>query len=187
MRERGASRSSPPATPCQIRARYSGDPRGATGSHGDTDRHAPTTPPDLSSQARSHSCWCGGSRIRTLEGISRRIYSSSVRHRSERAAGSAGKVARLQLGNHSLRRWPNYQLSELLNNWLLGDILDDVNAEQCFKISIALYDIFLKECRTCHKSSSCGGAVTIATCDNKNFPLVIEGIRCANNETEISC
>jgi len=60
--------------PCQIRARYSGDPRGATGSHGDTDRHFSTNTPDLSSQVRGRFGWCGGSRIRTLEGISRRIY-----------------------------------------------------------------------------------------------------------------
>jgi hypothetical protein len=71
---RRAGRAHQPATepnPCQIQRRpteYSGEPRGH-------DRALPDESPDVSSQVRGHSCSGGGSRIRTLEGISRRIYS----------------------------------------------------------------------------------------------------------------
>jgi hypothetical protein len=80
MRERGWNRSSPPATgrakSLPDAAVTNGVQRGATGTPTVTPHYGPW----LSSQVRDRSCWCGGSRIRTLEGISRRIYRSSVRH-----------------------------------------------------------------------------------------------------------
>jgi hypothetical protein len=39
--------------PCQIRARCSGDRRGPTGSHGDTDRHTPTVVPTSHPRSRT--------------------------------------------------------------------------------------------------------------------------------------
>jgi hypothetical protein len=77
-RRRGEQAEPTSHRPCQIRAGYSGDRRGTAGSHGDTDRHSLNEPPDLSSQVKSRFGWCGGSRIRTLEGISRRIYRSFI-------------------------------------------------------------------------------------------------------------
>jgi hypothetical protein len=45
MRDRGRAGRATSHRPCQIHARYTGDPRGTAGSHGDTDRHPPTKPP----------------------------------------------------------------------------------------------------------------------------------------------
>jgi hypothetical protein len=92
--ETGNRRSSPPNhRPCQIRARYSGDQRSTVGSHGDTDRHAPTkTSTVIAGQAPLLQR--GGSRIRTLEGISPRIYSPLPFGRSSSSMGILACTAR---------------------------------------------------------------------------------------------
>ena len=83
-------RSSPPATGRAKSVPDSGDPRCTTGSHGDADRHSQRQTRTRHRRSRTVLLG-GGSRIRALEGISRRIYSLLL-VRSPPTRPSIGKV-----------------------------------------------------------------------------------------------